>query len=209
MRNPLLSSSLLLLLAAAGAAAQADPATFAARDAHEGLLLAVDSYHDATRAKEKFGKKNPRDAGILAIEVFFRNDTDSAIRVAVERIRLILAPRDQARQRLESLALDEVLDRMLNKGGPNLNLPRKPLPGAPKPGRSKERRELQAALGPLVFEMYVLPPRSTARGFLFFDIARHFDWVSDAALYVPDLKRLPGREPLLFFEVALAPGARR
>src|SRR5713101_934362 len=54
---------------------QIDPATLPARDVHQGMLIAADPYTDEARSKAKFGKKNPVDSGILALEVYLRNDT--------------------------------------------------------------------------------------------------------------------------------------
>src|SRR5574341_921231 len=89
MRARLLPIPVLLVFFAAGAYTQepADPAAWPARDTHEGLLVAADPYHDAARAKIKFGKKNPVDFGILPVEVVFRNDNDKPILVDIESIR--------------------------------------------------------------------------------------------------------------------------
>src|SRR5712692_6054345 len=196
------------LIAGAGfARTQSNPAALPARDAHNGLLVAADPYRDAERCKARFGKKNPFDAGILAIEVFFRNDNDKAIRVELESIRLLLRPTGADRQRLAPLPVEEVADRILDKGKPDPTATRRtiPIPGrGPKKGRGKEWDELAASLRALAFEMDVLPPRSTVHGFLFFDLDRRYDWVPVARLYVPDLKFLPEKQPLLFFEVDLA-----
>src|SRR5713101_6299554 len=75
MRLPI-SIAMLVSLPFVLGQTQQDPASLPARDSHEGLLIAADPYQDATRYKTRFGKKNPYDAGILAIEVYFRNDND-------------------------------------------------------------------------------------------------------------------------------------
>ncbi len=209
MRAPFAATLLFLLAPSFACAQQADPAALPARDTHEGLLVAADPYRDAARVRERFGKKNPHDAGILPVELFFRNDTDRAIRVNLERIQLLLAPPGEQRQRLEPLAVEDVVDRMLNKGGPNPTMPRRPLPGRrPGGGHGKEARELEETLRPLLMEMNVLPPHSTVHGFLFFDVSHHYDLVRYARLYVPELKFLPDEQALMFFEVELAPAVR-
>jgi hypothetical protein len=203
-----LTLALLFWAASAGAAcAQVDLSSLPARDAHEGLLVAADPYQSAERYKARFGKKNPSDAGILAIEVFLRNDNDRPIRLDLQSIRLLLAPSGFQRQQLGPLAVEDVVDRILNKGGPNPTVSRRPIPlpgRGPKTGRGKEWNQLEAALRGAAFDMDVLPPRSSVHGFLFFDVNHRYDWLPYARLYVPDVTFLDNKQALLFFEVNLA-----
>lgn len=200
----------LFLLAAAPVWAQMDPASLPARDAHEGLLIAADPYQDAARCKARFGKKNPYEAGIVAIEVFFRNDNDKPIRLDLETIRLLLKPPGADRQKLGPLAVEEVADRILNKDKPDPTVHRKtiPVPGrGPKKSRGKEWDELVASLRSGAFETDLLPPHSTVHGIFFFDIDSHYEWVPYVRLYIPDLKFMDTNKPLLYFELDL--GAAR
>ena len=211
MRNTFCRAALLLLVALP-AGAQSDPSSLPARDAHDGLTIAADPYADAARYKTRFGKKTPYDAGIVAIEVFFRNDNDKPIRVDLETIRLLLRPPGADRQRLDALTLEEVADRILNKGGPNPTVRRRPIPvpgGGAKPRKSKEWDELVAALRKAAVETDVLPPRSSVHGFLFFDIGSRYDWIPYARLYIADLKFMTDNKPLLFFELDLGAARRR
>jgi len=197
--------TVLFFLAAIPLPAQVDPASLPARDAHEGLLVAADPYQDIARYKARFGKKNPYDAGILAIDVFFRNDTDKAIHLDLESIRLLVTPPGADRQRLEPLEIEDVVDRILYPGGPNPTVPRRPFPRrTPKPGRSKEWKELEASLRSASLEADVLPPHSSAHGFLFFDLNHHSEWLPHARLYLPDLQFLENKRALFYFEVDLA-----
>ncbi len=203
-----LAIAALLAVSGAGAVfAQVDPASLPARDAHEGLLIAADPYLDAARYKERFGKKNPHAAGILAIEVYFRNDTDKPIELDLESIRLILTPPDIRRQRFGALAAEDVADRILNKGGPNPTTSRVPLPvpgrGPKPPGHTKEWNELVTTLRATAFETDLLPPHATVHGIFFFDVNYRFDWLPYAKFYAPGLKFMDSKRPLLFFEVDL------
>jgi len=206
MRQTLPAIAVLTILGGGVAWAQTDPDKMPARDAHQNIVIAVDAYHTETRAKEKFGKKNPLEAGILAIEVVMRNDNDKAVKVDLESISLLLAVPGQSRQRLVPLTLEEVLGRVLYKGGRDSTKQRRPLPGrlpgAPKP--PKDWQELEEKWRPLVFEMDILPPKSVARGVMFFDLNHHFDWLPYTRFYVPDLAFEQGGQALLFFEVDLA-----
>jgi hypothetical protein len=96
------------------------------------------------------------------------------------------------------------VERTINLGGPNPTVPRRPIPSrGPKSGRSKEWKELEAALRQAAFQNDVLPPRSSVHGFLFFDINHRYYWLPYARLYVPDVRFLEGKQALLFFEVDL------
>ncbi len=187
-------------------AQQIDVNTLPARDTHEGLTLAADPYTDALRSKERFGKKHPYQAGLLAVEVIIRNDTLRPVRLNLGAIRLLLEPPGTSRQRLEPLELEVVIEKTLHKeqGGPNPTASRLPIPRMPKPDRSKEWKQLESALAPYVFSYDILPPQATVRGFLFFDMARRFEWVPYGRLYVPDLKFMDDGQALFFFEVDLS-----
>ncbi len=203
-----LTAAVALVISSAGSAlAQADPASLPVRDAHEGVLVAANPYQDAARYKTRFGKKNPYDAGILAIEVFFRNDNDKPILVELESIRLLLRPPEGDRQRLSPLAVEDVVDRILNKGGPDPSATRRPIPmpgRGPKTGRSKQWVELEKDLRAAAFEMTLLPPRSTTHGFFFFDINHRYDLLRFARLVVSDLSYIHNKQALLYFELDLS-----
>src|SRR5271155_5011022 len=62
-------------------AASADAAKLPAHDSHQGLLIAADPYLTSERSQEKFGKKHPYGAGLLALEVFLRNETDGPLQI--------------------------------------------------------------------------------------------------------------------------------
>jgi hypothetical protein len=192
-------------------AAQKDPASLPARDQHQGLLVAADPCAEAACSKQLFGKKHPQEAGLLAVEVVFRNDNDQAIEVAVERIRLVVEPPGGERQRVAPLVVEEVVDRIVNKEkkGPSIG-PKAPLPIPRRSsgGRGKDWEAVEKAIVAEALEMDVLPPGSTVRGYLFFDLGGRFDLLAHARLYLPELKFVASGESLLFFEVDLG-AARR
>lgn len=208
---PLVLAGLYLALAGGTLAQRIDPATLPARDTHEGVTVAADPYTDPQRSKERFGKKHPYQAGLLAVEVVMHNGTTRPIRVNLDAIRLLLDPPGNSRQRLVPLDLETVIEKILHKerGGPNPTVSRLPIPRPPKADRSKEWRQVEASLAPYLFTYDILPPQATVRGFFFFDMARRFEWVPHARVYVPELKFMDDGQALFFFEVDLAKATKQ
>ena len=79
---PILVLLLPVLATAQSAPPPVDPMSLSTRDAHENLTIVADPYMTAARyTKVTFGKKSPYDAGIIAIDVYFKNDNDLPIRL--------------------------------------------------------------------------------------------------------------------------------
>src|ERR1700752_3878356 len=53
-----------------------DPETLAAHDTHQRFLVAADPWLNEEDYKSRFGKKNPYTSGFVAIDAYFRNDSD-------------------------------------------------------------------------------------------------------------------------------------
>src|SRR5260370_16448751 len=105
----LLLCTLLWPLGAFAQTAQVDPLTLRTRDTHQNLTIAADPYVSADRYnKAQFGKTSPFDAGIVAINVYFRNDNDSPIRLNLNSILLMIAAPRQDHQRLLPLSPEDV-----------------------------------------------------------------------------------------------------
>jgi len=198
-------------LAAGAVWTQTSPGSMPAKDTHDNVTIAADPYQEEARYKERFGKKNPYKVGILAVEVFIRNENDKPIRVNLENVRLLLAVPGAERQRLRPLRVEDVVDGILNKGGQKSNKPRVPIPipgRGPSTGRGKDWDELETIMRSVAYENDILPPRSTVKGIFFFDMDGHYDWVEYARLYVPDLEFMHNHQGLLYFEVDLAPAVK-
>lgn len=198
----------LLAIAVPGAVGQKNPATLPARDSHDGLLIAVDPWLDAATYKAKFKKKTPMDAGVVAIDVYFRNDSDKLIRINVDTIRLVYAPPDGEHQKLVPLGSEDVADLILHPGGAkNPSPPRRtiPIPGrGPKKGRGKDWDQLAASLDAAALQTDVVGAHATEHGLLYFDMAHQFDMVRYTRLYIPDLSFVEKNQPLFYFEIDLA-----
>jgi hypothetical protein len=202
--------SAVLFATCALARAQTNPASLPAHDSHQALLVAADPYVSAVRYKDKFGKHTPYEAGILALEIYVRNDNDKPIRVNLNTVNLLIAEPSQSRQKLAAISPEEVADRVLLK--PKDPKPQRlplPLPGrVPNTGRGKDWEEFDTILRSVAMSSDVLPPNATVHGFFYFDIDHHYDWLSNARFELPDLAFMLDNKALFFFEVDLVPAVR-
>jgi hypothetical protein len=184
---------------------QVAPANLPAKDAHDNLLIAVDPYTASERYKEAFAKNSMYDAGIMAIQVYCRNDNDLPIRISFDSLELLISLPGHDRQHLTPLSAEDVADRALLGKSANPTLPRNlPLPTLHRDGRSKAWNEMVSYLHSVAFSSEVLAPRSTTHGFMFFDMNHDFDAIRYAHLYIPDLWFMTNKKALLFFDVDLS-----
>jgi hypothetical protein len=192
------------------ASAQTDPAALPARDLHQGLLVAVNPYVSAAPSKAKFGKHAPYDGGVLALDVYFRNDNDSPIRIDLETVDLRIGAPGNSRQKLPAISAEDVADRILLKAPrqPGQSRLPRPLPGSNgKTGRDKEWQEFDGVLRSAAMSTEVLPPHMVTHGFFYFDIDARYDWLTNASFDVSDLQFMTTKQALLFFEIALSPAS--
>lgn len=170
-------------------------------DQHSGLTVSVDPYAEAARTKDKFGKANPHDVGVLPIEVFLRNDSDQPMRVNLEAVQLEVTLKNGVRQEVDWLRAEEVAQLIAHPAGA-ANPQQKRLPLPIKIG-DKKAEKLAEVLRPLSLDADVIPPKATIHGFLYFNVSHEFAIVKRSSLYVPDVSIAPGNEPLVYFEVPL------
>jgi hypothetical protein len=179
------------------------PAPSVAHDTHEGMTVLADPYTDRARAKEKFGKANPVDVGILPVEVFLRNESDHPIRVNLDTIQLEIHFQNGGQQDINSLSPADAAYLIAHPKGPSGPKPPR-VPSLSLPGGDKKAAQMQEILSPLALDGEIVAPGATVRGFLFFDLAHDMSLADTSVLYVPDAAVIPGNKPLMFFEVPLA-----
>lgn len=210
--RPLTLITLCALCACACASAQsppADPLALPARDAHQKLLVVADPYVTANRYKGALAKKSPYPAGIIAMDVYFRNDNDAPIRMNLGSIRLEVSLPGEDHQQLEPLTPGEVADRTLLKGDKGPRAPRLPIPTTRiEKSKGRDWSDMVDALQSVALSTDVLPSHGTTHGFLFFDMDHDFDAIRYAQLYIPDLTFMTDKSALLFFEVDLGTQAQ-
>src|SRR6266852_7256204 len=88
----------LLLAGGISQAQPQHPIRASAVESHEGLTISVLPLTEAAQYKEKFPKKSPYAAGILAVQVSLQNDTDQSVKVSQERVRLLVTLSEDNRQ---------------------------------------------------------------------------------------------------------------
>jgi hypothetical protein len=207
MHRAILAAVLLAPLGALGQSPAPDPMTLRTRDVHEGLTVVADPYLKADRySKELFGKNSIYGAGIVAIDVYFRNDNGTPIRLNPETIELTTSVPGQERQRLGNLSPEDVADRTLLTANSNVRA-RRPFPFpnlGNNSGRTKEWMEMTTTLHSVALGTDVLPPHATTHGFLFFDVNHDFGAVRYSHLFIPDLYFMIDKKALLFFEIDFA-----
>jgi hypothetical protein len=216
MRNLL---ALLLLTAAANCLSAQNsskpptPMRPSITDAHEGVTIGVEPWTQAGRYKEKFPKKTPFTGGIVAIQVSFRNDNESGIRVDLQRIRLLVQISEDSRQELVPLSAEDVADTVLLKeNGKDPTAKRIPVPlpvGKPKPYRDANWTALRDACQNAGVPSSVVAAHSTVEGLLYFDLRGEVDLLQTSRLYVPNLLTMGDNQPLSYFDIDLSHNASR
>ena len=203
LRIPAVAASLV----GAFAAAQQPPLRTAALESHEGLTVSAMPWTDAAKYKEKFPKKSPYAAGILAVQVSFRNDSEDSVRVNVSRIRLTVHLDADNTQELPSLTPEELMEAVLKPGGKDPTATRKKLPlPVPIPkggGKDKNADELQRQAQEAALPTGVIAPHSTVQGLLYFDLQNQFELLDNAHLYVPEMVVMRGNRALTYFDIDL------
>jgi len=177
----------------------------AALETHEGLTISALPWTDASLYKEKFPKKSPFAAGIVAMQVVFRNDSNESMKVSLNRIRLSFQLDDDHRQEVQALTPGQVADEVLKPGGkdPSKSRSKISLPVSIPHNNDKHWTELQQQAEAAGVPANVIAPHSTVQGLLYFDLQGQFDLLNGARLYVPDVLVMENNRSLTYFEIEL------
>jgi hypothetical protein len=210
--NPAQRLSLFVLvfmafhLAPGEAAAQSQaPLKTSALESHEGMTISAQPWTDPALYKAKFHKKSPYAAGIVALQVMFRNDSDDSLKVSLERIRLNVTLSEEDRQALIPLTPEQGADLIMKPGAKNVTRSRFPIPiGGPKVGHDKKWTEVEEELREAGVRASIVAPHSSVQGLLYFDLQNQIDLLSKARLYVPEIVALEKNRGLMYFEIDLS-----
>jgi hypothetical protein len=199
---PMLASA--VLAAQQGPSQQPSSLKTASLESHEGLTITARPWTDPALYKEKFHKKSPFDAGIVALQVAFRNDSDDSMKITLERIRLNIAISEEEKQALEPLSSEQAADVITHPGAKNVTTRKFPIPlGGPKIGRDKKWMEVEQEIRNAGVQASVIAPHTTAQGLVYFDLRSQFELLSNAHLYVPEVIAIEKNRGLLYFEIDL------
>jgi len=205
---PLLALS--LMTCEPGAAQQPSSLKTTSLESHEGMTITARPWTDPALYKEKFPKKSPFAAGIVAIQVVFRNDSDDSMKVNLERIRLNLTFSEEDHQALYPLTSEEAADIITRPATKNLTAKRLPIPlGGPKVGKDKKWIEAEQAIRDAGVQASVVAPHSSVQGLIYFDLRSQFELLNNAHLYVPEVVAIEKNHGLLYFEIDLSRSAER
>jgi hypothetical protein len=196
--------------ASSGAAQQPASLKTSALESHEGMTISARPWTDPALYKEKFKKKSPYAAGIVALQVTFRNDSDDSLKVNLERIRLNVTLSEEDRQALDALTAEQAADVIMKPGAKNVGMRRFPLPiGGPKVGRDKKWTEVEEELREAGVRASIVAPHSSVQGLLYFDLQGQFDLLGSAKLYVPEIVAIEKNRGLMYFEIDLSQAAQK
>lgn len=186
----------------------ASPATAAGppHDTHDNMTISAEPFADADAAKRKFGKSNPQKAGILAVNVVFRNTSPQPVQVNLDTIELEVQDSGGQRQSLEPMDIVQVAEIIAYPGG--LKEPavhRFPL-GIGGSSPDKKVQKIVDELTPFTLRGDIVAPDGKLAGCLYFNLAHQMRLASTADLYIPDIVTLPEKKPLLFFDIPFGSG---
>ena len=202
----LLPALMALLLAPTRVGAQSpDALKTSALESHEGMTISARPWTAPALYKEKFHKKSPYAAGIVGVQVTFRNDSDDSLRVNLERIRLNITLSEDNRQALDPLTSEQAADVILRPSAKNIGRSRFPIPiGGPKVGHDKKWVEVEQELREAGVKASIVAPHSSVQGLLYFDLQGQVDLLNSSRLYIPDVVALEKNRGLLYFEIDLS-----
>jgi len=215
--NPMRKLTLILaflaapsLVAQKGASQQPSSLKTASLESHEGMTITARPWTDPAPYKEKFPKKSPFEAGIAAVQVAFRNDSDDSLKVNLERIRLNVSLSEEDHQSLYPLTSEQAADVITHPGSKNVTTKRLPIPlGGPKMGHDKKWVEVEKSLSDAGVQASVVATHSTVQGLLYFDLRSQFDLLNAAHLYVPEIVAIEKNRGLMYFEIDLSRSGER
>jgi hypothetical protein len=179
----------------------------ASLESHEGLTISALPWTDPGQYKEKFPKKSPYAAGVLAVQVVFRNDTNESLRVNLDRIRLTVQLEEENRQEVAPLTSQQLADAVTRPIAKDPTARRKlPIPttGGGGGGRDKHWTEVQRQAQDAEIPSSVVAAHGTVQGLLYFDLQNQFDLLQSAHLYIPQISQMEGSRALTYFDIDLS-----
>jgi hypothetical protein len=196
----------VIILAALPARPHSSPQA-ASTDSHEGLTISAVPWTDGSLYREKFPKKSPFSAGVVAVHVEFRNNSDESMRVNLRRIRLTVQLDSDNKQEVQSLTSEELADAVIRPTAKDPTATRQKLPiplPTSKGGRDKHWMELQKQAQEAEVPSSVVAAHGSVQGLLYFDLQDQFDLLQTAHLYIPEVMLMQQNRALTYFDIDLS-----
>jgi hypothetical protein len=170
--------------------------TYPAHDEHpmEKVSVAIDPYD--VEYKANVFTVNYRKYGFMPVFFVITNDSDQAI--ALTGMKAELNTVDRAK--LYPLGDDDIVRRMSHPS--NSTAPPLPIPLPTKKVKGGVSQKIMDEIDRAHFGAEAVEPHSTARGFLFFDIADISNPLAGAHFYLTGVRDAKGNE-LMYFEIPL------
>ena len=178
----------------------------ASLESHEGLTISA-LPGLIPRIQRKFPKKSPYTAGVLAVQVVFRNDSNESLRVNLDRIRLTVLLEEENRQEVQPLTSQQLADAVLRPIAKDpTKRKRLPIPttGGSGNGCDKHWTEVQKQAQDAEIPSSVVAAHGTVQGLLYFDMQNQFDLLQSAHLYIPQISQMDGSRALTYFDIDLS-----
>ena len=196
-------------LAAFSFSQQPPPLRTAALESHEGMTVSAKPWLDPALYKTPFPKKSPFAAGLIAVQVSFRNDSNETVKVGLDRIRLTLHIDAENLQELNPLTAEQVAELTLSPHAKDPTARRRfpiPIPtgSGVKSPRDKNWTEVQQQAQNAAVPSSVVAAHSTVQGLLYFDLQGQLDMLTSARLYIPDIAIMGKNQSLTYFEIDLS-----
>src|SRR5260370_35327625 len=189
-----------LLAGQQGASQQPSSLKATSLESHEGMTITARPWTDPALYKGKFPKKSPFAAGIIAVQVVFRNDSEDSMKINLERIRLNLTLSEEDHQALYPLTSEEAADVITRPATKSLTAKRLPIPlGGPKVGKDKKWIEVEQSIRNAGVHASVAAPHTSGQILLYFDLRAQFELLNNAHLYVPEAVPIEKNHGLLYF----------
>jgi hypothetical protein len=175
----------------------AQPAkTYPAHDEHplEKVSVAVDPYD--VEYKANIFSVNYKNYGFMPVFFVVTNDSDQPIALASMKAELNTVHRDK----LYPLGTDDIVRRMSHPS--RSDAPTLPIPLPTKKVKGGVSQKTMDEIERAQFGAKAVEPHSTARGFLFFDVAEISNPLAGANFYLTGVDDAKGNE-LMYFEIPL------
>lgn len=171
--------------------------------ASEGLTIGVSPLYSDSLAAKVFDIRDMVKRGIMPLLIIISNDNDFAVDIDGFSVELQLKG-----NRIAPVGPDQAVIRLFARSRTNREV-RVPSPVPfPRVAVSSSDRSAYDDFGQKHLGMKRVEAKSTAWGFIYVPagpLGKLPDSLSEARVYIPELRRVDNKHPLMFFEIDIAP----